>query len=160
MPRSVSLPQTVDAVDFRLLNEWQRDFPCVSRPFARIGEAVGLDEDQVIAAYRRMQGDGLVSRVGAVFAPRRLGASALAALAAPIDRLEEVAARVSSETAINHNYQREHHYNLWFVLTGPHRQHLQQILDELEKDTGLTPLDLPMLTAYRVDLGFSLGDQP
>ena len=50
MPRSVSLPQTVDAVDFRLLNEWQRDFPCVSRPFARIGEAVGLDEDQVIAA--------------------------------------------------------------------------------------------------------------
>jgi MFS family permease len=49
---------------------------------------------------------------------------------------------------------------VWFVLTGPHRQRLQQILDELEKDTGLTPLDLPMLTAYRVDLGFSLGDQP
>src|SRR3546814_1080044 len=35
---------------------------------------------------------------------------------------------------VNHNYAREHHYNLWFVLTGPNRRHLEQILEELEND--------------------------
>ena len=157
MPRSVSLPQTMDAIDFRLLNEWQRDFPCVSRPFARIGETVGLDEEQVIAAYRRMKDDGLVSRVGAVFAPRRLGASALAALAAPVDRLEEIAARVSSETAINHNYQREHHYNLWFVLTAASEQALREVVAGIERDTGCAVIVLPLEEEFHIDLGFDLG---
>jgi hypothetical protein len=32
------------------------------------------------------------------------------------------------------------------------------VLKELEDDTGLMPLDLPMLTAYRIDLGFALGE--
>ena len=66
-----------------VLNEWQRDFPLEPRPFARIAQAVGAAEEDVIAAYRDLAAQGLVSRVGAVFAPRRLGASALAALSAP-----------------------------------------------------------------------------
>lgn len=69
----------------------------------------------------------------------RAGASTLAALAVPAERLEQVAARISRYPEVNHNYAREHHYNLWFVLTGPNRRHLEQILDELEKDTGLIP---------------------
>ena len=84
-------------------------------------------------------------------------AALTAALAVPAERLEQVAARISRYPEVNHNYAREHHYNLWFVLTGPNRRHLEQILDELEKDTGLIPLDLPMLTSYRIDLGFALG---
>ena len=157
MPRTVTLPSAVDATDFRLLNEWQRDFPCVSRPFVRIGEAVGLDEDQVIAAYRSMMNDGLISRVGAVFAPRRLGASALAALAAPPERLEEIAARVSAEPAINHNYQREHHFNLWFVLTAASEQHLLGVVAGIERDTGCGVIVLPLEEEFHIDLGFDLG---
>ncbi len=157
MPRNVSLPQAVDATDFRLLNEWQRGFPCVSRPFAFIGETVGLDEDQVIDAYRRMMDDGLVSRVGAVFAPRRLGASALAALAAPVDRLEAIAARVSSEAAINHNYEREHRFNLWFVVTAASEQALLEVVAGIERDTGCGVIVLPLEEEFHIDLGFDLS---
>jgi hypothetical protein len=46
------------------------------------------------------------------------------------------------------------------VLTGPDRAHLDQVLDEIEVDTGLAPLDLPMQRAYRIDLGFSLEHSP
>lgn len=157
MPRTVTLPSAVDATDFRLLNEWQRDFPCESRPFARIGEAVGLNEAQVIAAYRQMIDEGLVSRVGAVFAPRRLGASALAALAAPPDRLEEIAARVSREPAINHNYQREHRFNLWFVVTAASGQALQAVVAGIERDTGCAVIVLPLEEEFHIDLGFDLA---
>jgi len=157
MPRTVTLPSAVDATDFRLLNEWQRGFPLDPQPFARVGEAVGLDEAQVIAAYRRLIDGGLVSRVGAVFAPRRLGASALAALAAPPERLEEIAARVSGEPAINHNYQREHRYNLWFVVTAASESHLQDVVAGIERDTGCTVIVLPLEEEFHIDLGFDLN---
>ncbi|MFT3757858.1 Lrp/AsnC family transcriptional regulator [Thauera sp.] len=157
MPRAITLPGAVDATAFRLLNEWQRGFPCELQPFARIGESVGLDETEVIAAYRRLIGEGVVSRVGAVFAPRRLGASALAALAAPPAQLETVAARVSREAAINHNYQREHHYNLWFVVTAASEQHLHEVVEGIERDTGCAVIVLPLEEEYHIDLGFDLG---
>ncbi|MCV2219064.1 siroheme decarboxylase subunit beta [Thauera sp. Sel9] len=157
MPRAITLPGAVDATAFRLLNEWQRGFPCEPQPFARIGEAVDLDEAEVIAAYRRLIGEGVVSRVGAVFAPRRLGASALAALAAAPGRLEEIAARVSREAAINHNYQREHHYNLWFVVTAASEQHLHEVVAGIERDTGCSVIVLPLEEEYHIDLGFDLG---
>jgi DNA-binding Lrp family transcriptional regulator len=155
-PRNICLPQALDGAAFRLLNDWQRDFPIVARPFARIGEAVGLDEAEVIAAYRRFIDAGLVSRVGAVFAPRRLGASALAALAAPPDRLEDVAARISREPAINHNYQREHAFNLWFVVTAASAGHLRQVVAGIERDTGCAVIVLPLEEEFHIDLGFDL----
>ena len=118
MPRQLVLPEALDATAFRLLNEWQRDFPLVSRPFARIAEEVGASEEAVHAAYRQMMAQGLVSRVGAVFATRRLGVSTLAALAVPPERLEAVAGLVNDYPEVNHNYQREYEFNLWFVLTA------------------------------------------
>ncbi len=51
MPRQAILPEALDATGFRLLNEWQRDFPLEPRPFARIAQAVGAAEEDVIAAY-------------------------------------------------------------------------------------------------------------
>jgi protein NirF len=78
------------------INEFQRDFPLEPQPFAEIAWRLAPTEEDVIAAYRDLRGEAVVSRVGAVFAPRRVGASTLAALAAPPDSLEEVAARVSA----------------------------------------------------------------
>ena len=156
MPRQAILPEALDATGFCLLNEWQRDFPLEPRPFARIAQAVGAAEEDVIAAYRDLAAQGLVSRVGAVFAPRRLGASALAALAAPPERLEEVAARVTREPAINHNYQREHRYNLWFVVTAASRAQLDEVVAGIERDTGCAVIVLPLEEEFHIDLGFDL----
>lgn len=156
MPRQTCLPAGVDAAAFRLINEWQRGFPLLARPFAHIGAAVGRSEAEVLADYARLQAQGVVSRVGAVFAPRRIGASALAALAAPPQRLDEIAARVSREAAINHNYQREHAYNLWFVVTAPSPAQLQAVVAGIERDTGCAVIVLPLEEEFHIDLGFDL----
>ena len=34
------------------------------------------------------------------------------------------------------------------------------VMPEIETDTGLAPLDLPMEHSYRIDLGFSLENLP
>jgi DNA-binding Lrp family transcriptional regulator len=147
----------MDSLDFRLINEFQRDFPLDQQPFAEIAWRLCTDEETVLAALQRLREEGVVSRVGAVFAPRRVGASTLAALAAPPERLEEIAARVSARPEVNHNYEREHRYNLWFVVTARDEAHLAGALAAIECDAGCEVISLPLEHEFYIDLGFDLA---
>ncbi|MGD9508234.1 MAG: Lrp/AsnC family transcriptional regulator [Geminicoccaceae bacterium] len=100
---------------------------------------------------------GVVSRIGAVVAPHRAGWSTLAAMRVPREMLELVANFVSSFPEVNHNYEREHHLNLWFVVAASARWRVDQVLREIEYRTGLAVLDLPLQEAFRLDLGFRLS---
>lgn len=153
MPNAVMPVQTLE---FRLLNEFQRDFPLVSAPFAEIARRVGSDEATVLATLQRLQQEGAISRVGAVFAPRAVGASTLAALAVPPELLDAVAAQVSAHPGVNHNYEREHRYNLWFVATAADEEALAALLADIGATTGLPPIALPLLEEFHIDLGFDL----
>ncbi|MGI9413843.1 MAG: Lrp/AsnC family transcriptional regulator, partial [Hyphomicrobiales bacterium] len=94
-----------------LLNGYQRDFPLEPRPFRRVADDLGGDEAEVLGLVRGFLKRNLISRLGAVVRPNTAGASTLAAMAVPTDRLEEVAAIVSAEDCVNHNYEREHEIN-------------------------------------------------
>ncbi len=147
---------TLDAVDRRLLNDFQQGFPLSARPYAEVGARLGIDEAEVLARLSRLQAAGAVSRVGAVLRPKRVGVSTLAAMTVPPGRLETVAAMISAYPEVNHNYEREHRVNLWFVVTAPNTARLNEILAEIALDTGIEVLDLPMLEEYHIDLGFPL----
>jgi len=139
-----------------LLNRWQRGFPLEPRPFARIAEALGTDEALVIAGFDAARADGALSRIGGVWAAGAGGAALLVAMAVPAPQLDAVAAQVDALPGVNHNYEREHRFNLWFVITGPDAAALASRLDALERSTGLATLRLPMQRVYRIDLGFDL----
>lgn len=145
-----------DPLDLRLLSEFQRDLPLVPRPFAALAAALATDEEDVIARLRRMTAQGAVSRVGAALRPNAAGASTLAAVAAPDALLEAVAAEMCAEPGVNHVYQREDRFNLWIVATGPDRAHVDAALARIAARTGLAVLDLPLLRAHHIDLGFAL----
>ncbi len=145
-----------DPVDQRLLDGWQRDFPLVSRPFARIGQSLGLDEDQVIARFDRLKSLGAISRIGATIRPNTIAASTLAAIAVPDQRIDEVAAIVGAEQGVNHSYLREHSLNLWFVATAPDNAALKATLGRIGARCGLKVRVFPLLHAFNIDLGFSL----
>jgi siroheme decarboxylase len=140
-----------------LLDCFQRDLPLMSRPFAEIARRLGTDEVTVIETLARLQAERVISRVGAVIAPHRAGWSTLAAMAVPPAQLEEVAALVSSYPEVNHNYEREHRLNLWFVVAAPSQERVGGVLAEIEYWSGLAVLDLPLEEAYRLDLGFPLS---
>ena len=57
---------TAQQADLPLLNLWQRDFPLVRAPFARIGASLGLDAQSVLSRYAHLQGTGALSRIGAI----------------------------------------------------------------------------------------------
>jgi DNA-binding Lrp family transcriptional regulator len=147
-------PLTV--LERHLLNDFQDGFPLVERPYAAIAERLGVDEQQVIDLLKALQADGFVSRVGPVFRPNRVGASTLAAMAVPVERLQQVAELVNAYPEVNHNYEREHAFNLWFVATAADRKRLGEVLQDIERRSGLQVLDLPMIEDYFINLGFPL----
>jgi len=140
----------------RLLDSYQHGFPLTPQPYRDIARELGSDEATVIATLERLKNMGLISRVGAVVTPHRAGWSTLAAMAVPPARLEAVAGLVSGFPEVNHNYEREHCLNLWFVVTGPDVAQVRSVLRAIEARTGLAVLDLPLVEAFRLDLGFAL----
>ena len=148
--------QTMTELELHLLNDFQRDFPLVPAPFGVMAGRLGVSETEVLDTLLRLQAEGKVSRVGAVFRPHSIGSSALAALAVPPDRLDEMAQLVNGYAEVNHNYEREHHYNLWFVVAAADEARVHEVLDEIGARSGCPLLHLPMLEDYHIDLGFDL----
>ncbi len=145
-----------DPITQALLDDWQRGFPICARPFAELALSLGLDEADVIARLDTQRRNGRITRVGATCAPNAVSASTLAAVAAPEDRIEEVAAIIGAEPGINHSYLRENDWNLWFVATGPDRAHVDAALARIAERTGLRVMDLRLVRPFNVDLGFAL----
>jgi DNA-binding Lrp family transcriptional regulator len=140
----------------RLLNEFQQGMPLTPTPYADIASQLGVYEITVLETLKRLQTEGVVSRVGAVFRPNRIGASTLAAMVVPAAELEDVAAIVNGFDEVNHNYEREHHFNLWFVVVASDEDHLEKVLAEIEDRCEYPVLDLPLLNEHFIDLGFDL----
>ena len=150
------MSETVSSTALNVAEQWQRDFPIVTRPFERMGEALNLTGSEVIAQLEVLKGQGILGRVGAAVRPNTIGASTLAAMSVPAERLQEVAELVNAEPAVNHNYERSHAINLWFVVTAPDRETVLETLNRIASNTGLEVHDLPLERAYHIDLGFRL----
>lgn len=148
----------MNQLEQRLLNDFQRGFPLCAEPFAEIARRCDAAATEVISAYRRLAARGAVSRIGGVFAPNCIGASTLAAMRVPDGRVAEVARRVSAHPEVNHNYEREHLWNLWFVATAPDEARLAAALTAIEQECGIAVMRLPLEEDFHIDLGFDLLD--
>ena len=144
------------AIHHQLLNEFQRDFPLSPSPYADIAHQLGVTEDEVLIALRELVENQSISRIGAIVPPNSIGVSLLAAMAVPAEQLDEIAEWVSSLPEVNHNYEREHRFNLWFVVNTSHDGHMGDVLGHIEQRTGLTIMRLPLLEEFHIDLGFPL----
>ncbi|MDR2875591.1 MAG: Lrp/AsnC family transcriptional regulator [Methylobacillus sp.] len=149
-----------DDIEMALLNDFQHDFPLTQRPFRALGEQLGISEDAVLRHLAHLSEEGVISRVGPVFSPGSIGASTLAALAASPTKLESLAQWLNGLPEINHNYQREHRYNLWFVATAPDAARLNGTLENIAEHAACSMLTLPLLESFHIDLGFDLAGKP
>jgi len=146
----------LSALDKRLLNDFQDGLPLSPAPFADMAAALGVSEADVLDRLKALSAAGAVSRVGAVVRPNTVGVSTLAAMSVPPAELERVAGLVSAYSEVNHNYEREHELNLWFVATAPDAAHLARVLAEIATRAGYDVLDFPMIEDYHIDLGFEM----
>ncbi len=140
-----------------IINSFQKELPLCSKPYQEMALLFNCNESEVISAINELDEQGVLSRVGAVFDHKKAGASTLAAIAVPPEKLDKIAGIVNQFEQVNHNYSREHTYNLWFVATAIDPMALAETLKQIEQLTGYPILVLPMEASYHIDLGFKIN---
>jgi DNA-binding Lrp family transcriptional regulator len=148
----------MDEIDLELLSAVQDGFPITSRPFRDLGDAMGLDEEEVMQRMASLQKDGLVRRIGPILDLRKLGRSGmLAALKVSREEADRAAQIINEYPEVSHNYLRpdESGYNLWFTVSAS-EERIQEILQEIREKTGRKMLVLPTLRIFKIGVKFDI----
>lgn len=143
----------MDDVDRQLINRLHGDVPIEERPYASIGGALGMSEDEVIERLRRLLDEGTLSRFGPLYDAAKFGgAFTLAAMSVPEERFDEVAEIVNSFPEVAHNYERQHRLNMWFVIGVESPEKIGEVLRQIKARTGLEVLNMPKEEEYFLEL--------
>lgn len=148
----------MDQLDKQLLDIIQTDFPLESRPYAALGQRLGLTEAETLARVRALKAQGVIRRVGANFQSKKLGwHSTLCAAHVAEDQLESFVAEVNRHPGVTHNYQRRHAFNVWFTYIGESREAVAQALAGITARTGVPILNLPADRLFKIRLDFRMA---
>lgn len=147
----------LDELDKKIINELQRDFPICDHPFAVAAEQLDTTEEDLIARVQRLMDEKILTRFGPLFNADRFGGGlSLCAIAVPEEDFDAVTEKVNAFPQVAHNYQRDHELNMWFVLATETPAELDETLDAIEADTGLTVRNMPKLKEFFVGLHFEI----
>jgi siroheme decarboxylase len=151
--RGVAAKRAPDDTDRRLINAIQGEFPLSERPFAEVGAALGLSEDEVIARLQSLLDDRVLTRFGPMYQIERMGgAFCLAAIAVPEAQWASAVEAVNAFPEVAHNYRREHALNMWFVLATETREGIADCARRIEAATGLVVHLFPKEREYFVEM--------
>lgn len=149
----------MDTLDKRLLDIIQTGFPLSSRPYAEMGEQLGLTEAETLARVRALRSKGVIRRLGANFQSAALGfRSTLCAAKVPADKLQAFVADVNSHTGATHNYLRDNPFNIWFTYIGQDWETVCAHLAAIENRHQLSILNLPATRLYKIRVDFQMED--
>jgi len=109
-----------------------------------------------LLAFNELADEQFISRIGSIIAPNHIGVSTLVAMAVPVEKLQSIADIVSRYPEVNHNYERENRFNLWFVMIAKDDEHLQSVIETIETESGFNAMQLPLLADYFINLGFEM----
>ncbi|MDQ7032091.1 MAG: AsnC family transcriptional regulator [Desulfonauticus sp.] len=147
----------MDKINRQILDIIQTDFPLVSRPYAEIGQKLGLSEQEVFDRVMELKRQGVIRRIGANFQSRKLGwFSTLCAAKVPEDQLDSFVQVVNSYPGVTHNYLRKHEFNIWFTFIGPSEEDINKCLEEIKQKTGIEVYSLPATRMFKIRVDFPM----
>ena len=143
----------MDDLDRGIVNSLQGAFPVSERPFRDAGTRLGMSEEELIQRIRRLLDERVLTRFGPMWQLERLGGVyALAAMKVPRGEFDAAADKVNALPEVAHNYEREHAFNMWFVLAAETRQALDNAVARIERETGHHVYLMPKTEEYFVGL--------
>jgi len=147
----------MDDIDHKILNLIQQAFPLDAEPYKRIGEQIGIPEEEAFERIRKLREDGVIRRIGAVFDPKKLGlVSTLCAARVPQEKMKVFVDAVNAYPGVTHNYRRNHDYNVWFTYIAATEAALEQFLSEIREKTGIADiLNLRAVRTFKINARFN-----
>jgi DNA-binding Lrp family transcriptional regulator len=146
-------PEPVDATDRRIINALQGGFPLSDEPYSEVAATLGLSTEELLTRLASLLARKVLTRFGPMFQVERMGGSfVLAAVAAPEESFDAVAAQINAFPEVAHNYRREHALNMWFVLATETVDGIAVTITCIEAATGLTVYAFPKEHEFFVEL--------
>ncbi|MGB9952661.1 Lrp/AsnC family transcriptional regulator [Haloarcula marismortui] len=155
------MSEDLGTVDRAVLNAFQGGFPVVERPFEPAASAltdhgVDIDADELLTRVQDLDDAGVLTRFGALINAEAIGGTAtLVATHAPEDSYDEHAEIINAYPEVAHNYEREHpHLNMWFVVSVAEESRVEEVLADIEAETGEETYNLPKQQEFHVGAKF------
>ncbi|MEN6467523.1 MAG: AsnC family transcriptional regulator [Smithella sp.] len=148
----------MDAIDKKILNILQKEFPIAEQPFLIIAERCGISEEETISRIQKMKDKGIIRRIGAVFDGKKLGrVSTLCAARVPEDKIDNFVKLVNANKGVTHNYRRNHEYNIWFTVSAETAKELEEFLAKVKEKTGVADiLNMRAVRTFKIDASFDV----
>jgi DNA-binding Lrp family transcriptional regulator len=148
----------MDAVDRKIVNAIQSDFPISAQPYQELGKQLHLPADEVLERVKALKAAGIIRRIGGNFQSHRLNyTSTLCAARVPEDKIEHFVEVVNSYPGVTHNYLRNHEYNVWFTFIAPSTSYIENALKEISGKTGVEEIcSLPAVRMFKIKVDFEV----
>ena len=124
---------TLDATDRALIEATQGGLPLVPRPYATIGGAIGISEDEALARMRALAERGAVRRIAAAPNHYALGlvANGMTVWDVADEAVSELGPKVGALPFVSHSYRRPRAlplwpYNLFAMVHGTTRDEVEE----------------------------------
>jgi DNA-binding Lrp family transcriptional regulator len=134
----------LSATDLRLIAAIQDGLPLDPRPYARIAEATGLSEPEVIARLGRLAETGVIRRFGVVVHHHELGyrANAMVVWDVPDDEVREAGRKLAELSFVSLCYRRPRRLpdwpcNLYCMIHGRDRGAVEKLVGAASAAAGL-----------------------
>lgn len=134
----------IEHIDRKLLGAIQDGLPLTPRPYADVGKALGISENEVINRLKLLLDCGIISRFGLVLRHHELGykANAMVVWDVPDDEIDDIAGRIKTHGFVTLCYSRRRcpgvwPYNLYCMIHGRDRARVLQQIEEVKTAAGL-----------------------
>jgi len=142
--------------ELALIAALQEGLPIEPRPYAVLGEGIGLTEDVVIASIKGLIERGVIRRFGVIVRHRALGirANGMVVWNLPDERVAEAGQRLAGLPFVTLCYRRPRRlpdwpYNLFCMIHGTDRAIVMQQVREAARCCGLEDIPREVLFSRR-----------
>jgi len=143
-------------IDLRLAAALAEGLPLDPRPYARLGQALGLDEAEVIARTRRLIAAGVVARFGMIVRHRPLGyrANAMVVWDLTDARVGGIGQQMAALPYVTLCYRRPRRlpdwpYNLFCMIHGRERAAVEGLVEQAAEACGIAAAPRAVLFSRR-----------
>jgi len=138
----------LDDQDRDLVKEIQDGIPMVEEPWKKVGERVGMSEDEVIRRLRRLLDEGAIRRIGASIEHYSVGYefNAMGVWKMSEDA-EKIGKKMASFDFVTHCYDRPTYpgkweYTLFTMVHGRSKEECVEKIEKLADATGVEEYDM------------------
>jgi len=151
---------SLSAIDRKLLNLLQAEFPLTVEPYADLGLQLGIEADEVLHHIGQLKTEGIIRQISPVLDARSLGYQttlvAMRVAGSQLDRAERV---IANHPGVSHGYERNHNFNFWFTLAIPHGADMESELEQLTDPIGAEAVfALPAIKLFKLRAYFDMDE--